>query len=485
MKFFDYIRLAFKNLSRQKSRTFLTITAITVGSLSVILMVSLLTGIRTSLMDMLTSMDAFSLVTVTPEPNEYPGVLITSGGDNPSEDAKKLDDETVAKFRTLPNVIDATPVGGNIWMESMKLEGETKRMWPNLIAYEPETKVFQMPLQAGRKLTNTDMDKIVVGSRMLKTYGYTERPNDMLGKKVVFTMKMGGSTPDWGSPPEKPPMNADKEWWEAQSQKEILVTAEIVGVAESSALDDSQNFINIAWAKRLMTQVRWEWDDSKIKACEEERNRFDQKSTGRELDCGSLGDQILVKEDQFSKNGYGSIILKADDPANLKSIATAVTALGYGVATAEELVEEFDKVFYGIGVVLGIIGGIALFVAAIGIINTMVMATYERIREIGVMRACGATRSSIRMLFTFEAALLGFFGGVFGLLLSIVIGKIGTQIVDRYASDVPIPIDQIAQFPWWLIAGVLAFTTLIGIGSGLYPAVRAARLNPVDALRYE
>ncbi len=481
MKFFDYIKLAFKNLSRQKSRTILTISAITVGSLSVILMVSLLTGIRTSLIDMFNSLDAFSLVTVTPDPDAMDGggSLITSGNGNVSSDAKKLDDAALKTLRTLPNVIDATAIGGGIWMDHMKLEGETKKTWPNLIAYEPETKVFQMPLKAGRKLTNADMDKIVIGSRIVKMYGYEDRPEDLLGKNIVFTMKRGGSAPDWGELPPKPPVNADKEWWEAQQDKETLITAEIVGVAESSTFDDSLNYINIAWAKKLMTNVRWEWDDSARKECEDEQ-RF-----GRQESCDNLAVFTLIKDDEYTKNGYGSVILKVDDPKNLTTVAASITAMGYGVSTAEELVEEMDRVFLGIGVVLGIIGGIALFVAAIGIINTMVMATYERIREIGVMRACGATRATIRHLFTFEAALLGFLGGVFGLILSIVIGKVGTKIVDKYAGDIPVPIDQIAQFPWWLIVGVLAFTTLIGVFSGLYPAVRAARLNPVDALRYE
>lgn len=484
MKFFDYIRLAFKNLTRQKSRTFLTVSAITVGSLSVILMVSLLTGIRKSLMDMLTSMDAFSLVTVTRDPNAIDGGgggLITSGnGDPSSSEGKILDDTALATLRAMPNVVDATPIGAGLWVQTMKLEGETKKMWPSIIAYEPETKVFQMPLQAGRKLTDADMDKIVVGSRFLKTYGYTSHPQDIVGKNVVLVMKSGGARPDWGELPPKPPMGDNKDWWEEQSKTEVLITAEIIGVAENSALDDSQNYINIAWAKRLMTMVRWERDEGARKACEEQGQR-----ERRQTDCGGLGTMRLVKDDQFTKNGYGSIMLKANDPDNLKSISTAVSAKGYGVSTAEDMVDQMNKIFLGIGAVLGAIGGIALFVAAIGIINTMVMATYERIREIGVMRACGATRATIRHVFTFEAALLGFLGGVFGLILSIVIGKVGTKIVDHYASDIPIPIDQIAQFPWWLVAGVLAFTTLIGVLSGLYPAARAARLNPVDALRYE
>lgn len=469
MKFFDYILTALKNLSRQKARTFLTIIAITVGSLSIILMVSLLIGIRQSLIDVFQSMDAFSLVTVTPDPNSADGnkgELITSGNGS-STDGKKLDDTVLATLRRITNVSDATPIGGGIWMDTMKLQGADKKMWASLIAYQPETKVFQMPLQAGRKLTNADMDKIVVGSRFLKTYDYDKNPKDLIGKKVAFTMKNGGgNAPDWGPLPEKPPVNAGKEWWESRQNQSIEITAEIVGVAQNSAMSDSQNYINIAWAKRLMTQVRWEWED-----CQKDQP------------CSNT--MRLVKDDQYTKNGYGSIILKANDARNIKGIAEAAGKMGYGVATAEDIIEEMNKIFTGIGIVLGIIGGISLFVAAIGIINTMVMATYERIREIGVMRACGATRATIRHLFTFEAALLGFWGGVLGLGLSYLIGKTGTSIAEKYAGDILIPINQIISFPWWLIVGVISFTTFIGLLSGLGPAIKAARLNPVDALRYE
>jgi len=457
--------------------------AITIGSLSVILMISLLTGIRQSLVDMFESMDAFALVTVTSDPNSANdnNSLITSGNGSSESDGKKLNDDALQTLKKLPNVADATPIGGRINIETMKLEGQDKKLWASIISYDPETKVFQMPLEAGRKLTTNDMDSIVVGGRLVKTYGYGSHPADMIGKKIVLRMKMGGGTgPDWGPLPEKPPIDGDgKDWYEQHRNDNTEITATIVGVAQNSAMDDSQNYINIAWANKLMTQVRWEWDDSAQKACN------DESKNGSRTDCRNITtSQKLVKDDSNAKS-YGSIILKANSTKNLPGIADAISRLGYGVSTAQDMLDQINEIFTGIGIVLGAIGGISLFVAAIGIINTMVMATFERIREIGVMRACGATRASIRRLFTFEAAQLGFWGGIFGLGLSYLIGKVGTQIADRYATDIPIPIDKIAQFPWWLVGGVIAFTTLIGLLSGLGPAIKAARMNPVDALRYE
>jgi putative ABC transport system permease protein len=178
--------------------------------------------------------------------------------------------------------------------------------------------------------------------------------------------------------------------------------------------------------------------------------------------------------------------LKVDDTKNVTEVAKAVESLGYGATTAENMIAQMNRIFLLLTVVLGAIGGISLFVAAIGIINTMIMATYERTREIGVMRACGATRATILALFSFEAAMLGFFGGVFGTIISMSLGALARILVTKFgASFGNIPIDQIGSFPIWLVAGVLLFTTLIGVLSGLYPAIRASRLNPVDALRYE
>lgn len=483
MRFFDYFRSAFKNLVRHKVRTILTIVAITIGSLSIILMVSLLTTIRQSVTDFFDSMDAFTLVTVTPDPNaaDSGSGLFQSGDTSSISEEQKLDDEVVAKLKAIPHVADATPIGAGVWIKNMRLEGQDKKMWANFISFDPGSAVFSMPLSAGRALTRDDMDKIIVSTRFAKTYNYSGNPQALIGQKVIFSMQ-GGDMPDWGDlVPEKPPEGDNKAWWEEQQKKTIEIPVEIVGVAESSTFDDSQNFINIAWAKRLMTHVRWEWQSS---CTDEEMKAMNEGSyQGPQKDC--KGTQGLVKNDDFTKSGYGSIILKADNTDNIKTVADEITKLGYGVSTAQDMLDDMNKVLLAIGAVLGAIGGISLFVAAIGIINTMIMAGYERIREIGVMRACGATKKTIRRLFTFEAALLGFFGGIFGLVLSFGIGNLANVIANRYATSIDLPFDKLTSFPWWLIVGVLAFTTIIGLLSGLGPAIRSSRLNPVDALRYE
>lgn len=485
MGFFDYFRVGLKNLTRQKTRTFLTVTAITVGSLSLILMASIIISIRQSLVAQFQELGAFSLVTVVKDPNAVnTNSLIGSNGD-PS-DGKMIDDTTLTALRALPHVAEATPILSP-WVKTIRLDGENKKTWANLTGYDPASDVFNLSLTYGRNLTSTDLDKIIIGSRFIEDVGYGSHPKDLLGKRVLLNMQSGpGSGPDWGPTPEQPPQNADKSWYESQGNKGIDISAEIVGISGSGAIDDGQSYINIAWARKLMVQVSWQGEQQKPQ--EQQNCKTDQKTGKQNCDFGNPTPPTmsLVKDDQFLKNGYNTIIMKVDDQANITTVADAVKGLGYGANTAKAMLDQINRILTMIGVILAVIGGISLFVASIGIINTMIMATFERIHEIGVMRACGATRSTIRILFTFEASLLGFFGGVFGLAISFGLGQLAHVIVQKTnASLGNIPIEQIGSFPWWLMAGVIAFTTLLGLMAGLYPAIRASRMNPVEALRYE
>ena len=474
MKFLDYIKIAYKNLTRQKARTILTIIAIVIGSMSVIIMLSLVISAKRVLVAQLESIGAFTLVTVTGSSDmQGGGGLITAGNGDPSE-GKKLDDAILDEFKSKDHVVAATPVV-SVWAKSMKLEGQDKKTWANVMGYEVDAGVFDIPILAGQGLKKGNMDKIVVGTDTLRTFGYADKPNDVIGKNMILLLD-GGSSPDWGPLPQKPPQNADKDWWDTQSKNPKEIKAEIVGV--SGGMEASQNYISMDWARKLQTQVRWEYDNEAQKKAQEENKGKDQK-------FNNMSFQVLVKEDMIKEKGYGSIILKIDNTKNVVAVGEEIKKQGYGVSTAEDMLEEVSKIFTVLGLLAGVIGGISLFVAAIGIINTMIMATYERTREIGVMRACGARRKTVRRLFTFEAALLGFMGGCVGLLVSYGLAKIGNVIAGKIAVAQSLPVSGFIIFPIWLILGVVAFTTLIGLLAGLYPAHRAARLDPVEALRYE
>lgn len=501
----DFIRTAFKNFARQKLRTFLTITAITVGSLSLILMASLLLGMRQTAIESFKKMGAFNLVTVIKDPNSIDDntQLISNGNDGMSDEGKKIDDATLSLIKNLPNVASATPTL-SVWVKTIRLEGSDKKSWSNMMAYETQANVFDMQLLAGRNLIDSDLDKIIVGSRFLETYGYTSNPQGLIGKKVLLSYESGpGSGPDWGNPPAKPQMNKDGEWKDG-NEKPIMIDipAEIVGIADNRLMNSDQNYVTIAWAKKLMTTVNWQFDDSARKECDknnevkmQELKQQAQNSGDKTIlddasrnmtRCDDLVQMILKKDDGFVRNGYGSVIIKVKDEKQIAKVAEGVQKMGYGAVTAQNMIDQINKVIAGISLGLGVIGGISLFVAAIGIINTMLMAGYERIREIGVMRACGATKSNIRLLFTLEAAFLGFWGGIFGLIISVVLTQIAKFGIKKFGGSLnELPLDHVGDFSIWLILAIIAFTTLIGLISGLYPAIRASRLNPVEALRNE
>lgn len=469
MRIFDYLRTASHNLLRQKSRTFLTIVAITIGSLSLILMTSLILSVRQSLIDQFKDFGAFDLVTVIKDPNSTDDMSLLGSRGDPSE-GKKIDEVTLATMKQLPHVSEATGIVNSFGIQTMRLADQPKKTWASLVAYDPTNDVFDLSIAFGRKLTSTDFDKIVVGGRFAEEMGYLDRPQKLIGQKVLLNYRWGGSAPDWGDLPQKPPTNADREWYETQGNKGIEIPAEIVGVTAGGLLDDGQSYITLGWGRRLMTNVSWQMSGG----------------PGPDGPGPSQPRFELVKEDTFATQGYGSLVLKADNTANISSLATQVKQQGFGATTAQTMLDQINQILLVVGIVLATIGGISLFVATIGIVNTMIMATYERIREIGVMRASGATRAMIRRLFTVEAALLGFWGGVFGMLISLLLGQVASWLVrSQGASLGSLPIENVGQFPLWLIGAVIGFTTLLGMISGLLPALRAARMNPVDALRYE
>src|SRR5205085_39484 len=136
-------------------------------------------------------------------------------------------------------------------------------------------------------------------------------------------------------------------------------------------------------------------------------------------------------------------------------------------------------------VFLGIFGSLALAVASLGIVNTLVMAILERRREIGIMKALGASDNDVRSLFFAEAGAMGMLGGAFGVLLGWGIGRLINAGTNAWLLRQQIPSEDIWSVPLWLVLGAIGFSIFVSLFSGLYPAGRAARLDPVQALRYE
>jgi len=154
----------------------------------------------------------------------------------------------------------------------------------------------------------------------------------------------------------------------------------------------------------------------------------------------------------------------------------------FSLLDASKSLRTFFSVFDKL---LGIFGSLALAVATMGIVNTLVMAILERRREIGVLKALGASDFDVQQLFFFEAGVMGFLGGVLGVLFGWLLGRALSFGLNVYLKRQSLDPIQISSVPWWLVLSAIALAVLVSLVAGLYPASRAAKLNPVDALRYE
>jgi putative ABC transport system permease protein len=186
----------------------------------------------------------------------------------------------------------------------------------------------------------------------------------------------------------------------------------------------------------------------------------------------------------YLRDGYPQVLIRTKSVNDAERVNTELKKRGFQVFSPIEFIKQIQQQFRIVQAVLGGIGGIALLVAAFGIANTMIMAIYERTREIGLMKAVGATNRDVLLVFLIEAAAIGFLGGVAGVLLGIGGGQIVNGILQSMLPTGPgvQPINVVAT-PLWLSIFSVAFATLVGLLSGLYPATRATRLDPIVALR--
>jgi putative ABC transport system permease protein len=182
---------------------------------------------------------------------------------------------------------------------------------------------------------------------------------------------------------------------------------------------------------------------------------------------------------------YMTLSVRVSDPKQVEAVQDAVRKMGFNTFSILDATRSLRRFFAVLDLFLGIFGSLALAVASIGIVNTLIMAILERRREIGIMKAIGASDADVKKLFLAEAGAMGVLGGVAGVALGWVIGQainLGTNVFLRRQE---LPPEQIWSVPWWLVAASIAFAFIVSLLSGWYPAARAARLDPVQTLRYE
>jgi putative ABC transport system permease protein len=185
------------------------------------------------------------------------------------------------------------------------------------------------------------------------------------------------------------------------------------------------------------------------------------------------------------KPAYASLTVRAKSPSQVEAIETSIKSMGFGTFSLLDATRNLRLFFTIFDLLLAIFGSLALAVATLGIINTLVMAILERRREIGILKALGAADRDVKQLFFVEAGVMGLFGGVLGVGFGWFIGRALTWGTNIYLHRQNLPSAHVFSVPWWLVLGAIAFAVIVSLAAGLYPATRAARLNPVEALRYE
>lgn len=182
---------------------------------------------------------------------------------------------------------------------------------------------------------------------------------------------------------------------------------------------------------------------------------------------------------------YSSISVHVKSPAQVQEVEAAIKKMGFTTFSLLDASQSLRTFFRVLDMFLGVFGSLALAVASIGIVNTLVMAILERRREIGIMKAIGASDGDVKKLFFAEAGAMGILGGVVGVALGWAIGRVINLGTNFYLKRESLSPDNFWAVPWWLVVVAIVFSVLVSLISGLYPASRAARLDPVQALRYE
>jgi putative ABC transport system permease protein len=456
MKGRDLTELAVRNLREAVLRNSLTTLGVAVGVASLVAMLSLGVGLQTLASQRLNKSGLFDAVFVTSR-----GMRGMGGGPPRQnavkrEGAKPLDQAVREEFQKLPNVTEVYPqirfftdvrYGGTSYSTNVLGLPESSR---STGAFDGIT---------GKYFSSPTADEAILQAEFAKELA--PQPATLIGKELVlrYAEKQTSSAADVAK--EK---DIDKQLDEMMSGGISIVSREkklrIAGVIES---DPSAGIGGFGGGKV-----------------------FIPLQVAEQLHVAGPNDvQEFVRAGGSGKPTYMALTVRVKSPKDVTGVEDAIKKLGYSTFSLLDAARGLRLVFTVFDLFLGLFGSLALTVASLGIINTLVMAILERRREIGVLKALGATDGDVRSLFFAEAGAMGLFGGVFGVFLGWLIGQALTWGTTIYLRRQDLPGVKISYVPWWLALGAISFAVIVSLVAGLYPAARAARLNPVEALRYE
>jgi ABC-type lipoprotein release transport system permease subunit len=468
MKLPDLADLALRNLRESVLRNSLTTIGISVGVASLVAMLSLGIGLQQLASRRLMKSGLFDTVVVTSRRDlRNFGHNEDHNGPAPGE-SRILDESTRLEIEHLPNVLEAYPDIRFI----TELRYEDKPHLTMIAALPSSAKSNDAFDALQGHFFSSDMapEAVIQKTFAEELLGKTPKSGvdetnvaqlaaPLLGKELTMRYAQRETTPSAASTsPGKKVVSDEATSDAAYSVVSREVKLKIVGVAD---LDPE--------SMRGPTRARV----------------FIPLKLAESLHVMQPTDLREVSRAAENQPSYSSVNVRVKNPGQIRNVEDAIKKMGFNTFSILDATRSLQQFFAVLDVFLGIFGSLALAVASIGIVNTLVMAILERRREIGIMKAIGASDGDVKKLFFAEAGAMGILGGIVGVILGWAIGQVINLGTNIYLKRQSLPPEHFWAVPWWLVAFALVFAFAVSLISGLYPAGRAARLDPVQALRYE
>ncbi len=467
MKISDLSELALRNLRESVLRNSLTTVGISVGVASLVAMLSLGTGLQQLFSRRLAKSGLFDTVIVSSR-RELRGMgrQEERAGPTPGE-SRVLDEPARQEMERLPNVSEAYP--DIRFVTELRFEDK-----PHL------TMISALPQSAK---SNDAFDGM-----QGKFFSSDTEPAVILQKS--FAEELLGKTPALGAPEPnvaelaKPLLGKELTMRYAQRQNTPTAPLRASETAPTDNGSDGAAYSVVSREQKLKIVGISDLDPESMRGPMRAKV-FLPLRLAEDLHVMQPTDLREISRAASDEPVYSSVSVRVKNPAQVESVEDAIKKMGFTTFSILDASNSLRQVFRVLYAFLGIFGSLALTVASIGIVNTLVMAILERRREIGIMKAIGASDSDVRKLFFAEAGAMGILGGIVGVVLGWAIGQVINFGVNIYLKSQSVPPEHFWSVPLWLVVFSILFAFVVSLVSGLYPAGRAAKLDPVQALRYE
>lgn len=487
MTFRDLIVISLGNLWRMKLRSILTISGIVIAMAAFVSMLSFGAGSQENLSRQFEELGLLTTIQVYPK-----------GSPTPTDTSShtKLDIAAIEKLNEIPGVnlaypYDAVPVNVAIGDTVLSTKAQA------LPAAAIRTRLFSR-LKSGGTFSSDSARTVLVSADLLESAGI-QHPDSMVGKQIVVSTSV--SVVDSGFSH----ILVDQNVTILDRLKKIhfdslLNSAYRRRIIRTEVNETVRRFVNgFMTARRVISdtlEVCGVREPGRMGRARTEpvilpiRTAMRFKSGGlgggpAEMFASIASGNLFPDVSGDQGTTFSQATVDFDPHVPYTAINDSIEALGFRTFSFAAEFKEIQKAFIYFDLALGLVGLIALFTASLGIVNTMVMSITERRREIGILKSLGAHEQDIRILFLVESAIFGFLGAAGGILAGWTITRVAAAVVRHYMLEEGItPIDPFS-LPIWLIAISLATGIFVSIVAGFYPAARAARVDPVEALRNE